>query len=364
MPPTKAEKPTPVMPACSMKRPAFDLSYVPPNAKGVYGFRPAVLCSHSEIQPFVARLNEELPKAMAAFGFKGEFDLKVEDIEQMTGIVEFKRMPDNKNAVMTSFTMIRTVRDFDWAKQIKTWLPGVAVCQYQGHEYFKAPKGSVAILDMGPDVYGFVPDNRTLVCSCAESAVKEMIESLGKPRPLPAWMKDWSAVDQCWLAVALDNCDFHLVHDLNKENQPPMPLTPIAERATCLVLGLDGTGQQTVSVKTVPGTNDLRYSSSYALGSNLVVTAIARCADDKSAAEVRQTVESLFKAARESTAIAPASAEESEKPTPGQVLSELLKPAIEQRGPSVAIRADSKKSLLAIKEALDALEVHADAKKE
>jgi hypothetical protein len=359
-PPAAEERPaTSVSGVAMAPLPKFDLSYIPHNAKGVYGFRPSVLCYCSALQPFIAEFDAMLPKELpAVMGFKGEFDLKVEEIEEMTGIVEIKRMPNNTNALMTSFTMMRVTHDYDWAKRIKLWLPECTVHQHKGQNYFKAPKGFLVMLGMGLEPCAFVPDSRTIVCG-DEAFIKGIIDNLGQPRPQPEWQKDWDAVDRCWLAVALDNRDYHLVHDLNKEGKPPMPLTPICEKAKSLVFGLEGGQVFSEIVKHADGTE-----TTSSRDSNLIVTGRAQCKDEKSATEVKETIVGLFKQARDWAAVAPVPALSKNKPTAGQVLSELLNPQIEQYGTTVGVRAETKKSLIAVKLALDELDVHEDAKVE
>lgn len=342
------------VPLVRLKLPPFDLSHVPLGARGVYGFRPAVFCSHPDIRPFLPLIDKQMGFLVDVFGFKGNIDLKVSDIEQMTGVVELKRQPDNTNSLEMGLTMLRMVHEYDWTKRIMAWIPDVTVRQHDGHRYYKVPEAMLIGLSLKMQLCAFVLDSRTIVLG-DESFVKDVIENLGKPRTDPEWLRDWNSVDQCCLAVALDNNDFHLAHDINKDGKPPMPLTPICEKVTSLVVGLDGS---TMGTLTVPNKDGSETRTDF--GGNLIITALARCADEKSAAEVKQAIEAQFKRAREWAAIVPASTEAKDKSTSGQVLSELLNPLIEQHGTTTGFRAETRKSLIAIKDALIALEAQVE----
>jgi hypothetical protein len=101
--------------------------------------------------------------------------------------------------------MFRSVKDFDWAKELKELIPGVTEARHGGQVVYKIPKdGSFSLsLGGGKELWFYTPDGRTVVF-----ATEEDLDRLFERKPggnAPAWAADFKRIERGIAAVVIDN---------------------------------------------------------------------------------------------------------------------------------------------------------------
>jgi hypothetical protein len=173
--------------------------------------------------------------------------LPLEDFEQITGtlVITTDKNPnvEHQSALFLSPTMIRSVKDFDWAKQFKIIFPKSEEVKCQGKMYYKVPRGEVAAMlggFFGSEIYYFIPDSRTIVFNTEEN-VKRFIRE-GKPSPPKfPWAKDWKHVEHDLGAFAISAGDQKWLKDRRPDKGEVLAATAFFRNSTSLVFGI---GQQ------------------------------------------------------------------------------------------------------------------------
>jgi beta-lactamase regulating signal transducer with metallopeptidase domain len=238
----------------TVKTAPFDISYLPPDTMGIWGFRPAAVYGRPELKEQAALMNHLLEQDVNQFGLKAGLGLKVEEIEQIVGAVIVQTDPkrkENQSSAMGSLQMIRTVHDFDWKARLKRCFPDAVEVPHAGQVFYRTAKGGVPILHDGFCYY--VPDARTLVID-SETNLRRLIEKKHSPLPLP-WAEGWKAVEGNVLAVALDNHDGRWKRELAKRTQPDPSVDPFVnlctDNATALAFGIGGDDKAVVEVRVL-----------------------------------------------------------------------------------------------------------------
>jgi beta-lactamase regulating signal transducer with metallopeptidase domain len=259
--------------------PALDLSYLPPDAMGAWGIRPAALFRRPEMKEYTAKLNKLVTLASKSYlKLPEDMILPVEDFEQITGFVVLRTDKTKKvgqTAMLTSVSMMRSVRDFDWAKQFKTIMPKAEEVRYEGKVYYKVPRGDVAqVLGgvFGAEFFYYVPDSRTIVINSEEN-IRRLIHD-GKPVKLPfPWAEDWKRVEHNLAAYALSNRDLTWLEARTPTEDEEM--TSLLKNSESLVVAVD-------------------YQSS------LNLQAVARAANEETAQKTAEAVHRLIENAHKS----------------------------------------------------------------
>jgi hypothetical protein len=223
--------------------PRFNLSYLPPEAMGAFGIRPAAVFARPALKKHAERFNRLLEENYALLGLKAKLGLRLEDIEQVTGairIVTTPRRPDAakdapQSALLTDPFMIRTVHDFDWKAKLLAALPDLKEARHAGKVYYQHPGRLVPML--GPDLCFFVADSRTLVLGGTKS-FRNMLE--GQRGDSSAWGEDWKRVERELFALALDNRSRKWLEE-RRQPEEAMDAAEVAlfENADSFVVGVD-----------------------------------------------------------------------------------------------------------------------------
>jgi hypothetical protein len=223
-------------------RAPFDLSYLPPEAMGAFGFRPAAVFGRPALKKHVERFNQLFAENFKLLGLKAKFGLRLEDIEQVTGSIRIvtttphPKGPKNgaQSALLTDPFLIRTSHDFDWKTKLRAALPKLKEQRHAGRSYYQASKGVVPML--GPELCFFVPDRRTLILG-SEKSVQAMLA--GQRGDSSAWDADWKQVERGLFAVALDNRAKKWLHE-RRQPEEVMEADEVAlfEHADTFVLGV------------------------------------------------------------------------------------------------------------------------------
>jgi hypothetical protein len=233
-----AETPAAAAPRAKSNGERFDLSFMSPNAMGVYAVRPAAISRIPGLKSYVDSISAVIDKDLA-IGLP-----KLDLIEQAT--IEFKLFPRDPirkqpGRIATGDWMVRTVTDFDWISPIKKLVragktPGELVevhCEKQS--YYKAVGAAI----LGPDACFYFPDSRTAVCSFHEEHLRRQIQQGSSQCPLFLRGDDWQQVEGGLMAAAIDNKAQRLKLDLLSDDPADLPIAPLLQLATRWVVGLD-----------------------------------------------------------------------------------------------------------------------------
>src|SRR5262249_28264281 len=114
----------------------FDLAYLPTNAQGVLVIRPAAIFAQPGMVKAAVMLNAELFSNIAMLGLKGRIMLSAEEIDWISMPLTLKK----NSFLATGVWAIRTVKDFDWLKQMKALAPSLKEVRDGAHTYYCIPK--------------------------------------------------------------------------------------------------------------------------------------------------------------------------------------------------------------------------------
>jgi beta-lactamase regulating signal transducer with metallopeptidase domain len=322
-----AGQPRPAADKSSTSPAPFNLAYIPTGSHGFYGIRPAALFRRPDSERLKDAINFNLKEGFEKMELHGGLGAPVEEIEQLTGLIKIVSQPngEHKHALLASLTYVRIAHDYDWKRQLYTWSPQMAEVSYRGQIYYKAPKGLLAFLDMGPEVCFLIPDGRSIVCG-AEGMIRKIIEDGPRPASDFAWAKDWSKVEKGWLAIAIDNRDGHWAKDINTEGETPRPITPALEQVKSIVAGQSG-------------------------DEGLSFDIYGACSDGETAEKALKSITTFFQVARdalavESAAKKPSSPDDANKAQlEHELASQFLQPLIERKDDVVHLRVSTKLSV-------------------
>ena len=213
----------------------IDLKHVPRDAAAFVAIRPAALFARPELNDLRKLFNE--PGAPG-----GEYTLPLEEIRQVTYV--FPKLPEGRPfGPMDVVTMLQAKKPYDFKKFTDREVPRAVAREFAGVTYYASPKQTRGkapiVLSMEPCY--FRPDDRTLVCTKSEQALRDFIAARpgGPPASLgaAAW-KGFQAdhavvvVNPASLAATLENSP--------RTSQPPVfsALAPLWEDTTALAVGL------------------------------------------------------------------------------------------------------------------------------
>ena len=171
-PAQKAEKPAPAGADRAAESTAeaepFDLSYIPSDAMGVVAFRPSSVFGRPGLKMQAAAADKQIADLCKFFGLPRAIGLSVGQIAQVYApfrITTDKTRKEGQSDVRFGVPLvIRSVKDFDWAKELKGLVPGVTEARSGGRLLYKLP--GEWPLDPGPAKVHLVTSSRTAGRSC------------------------------------------------------------------------------------------------------------------------------------------------------------------------------------------------------
>lgn len=245
-PGTKAAPPSASLTTRNPAAEAFDRTYVPASARGVMVYRPAALFGSPGMEKLAAMHNRDLERWARQLGMKGEFLLKLQAVEQVTGEITFVRPKgDEKAAVMVALRSVRTVKDFDWVKLMRELAPGLAEEKRDGKTLYCIPRGALPFL--GGQATFTTPDARTIVFQTDSD--KPAVPGTSRPAdsttakaaaPRPTWVDEWQMIHGDAIAIAVDlrGLDW-AVERIRKDKSVDPALASLMENVESFAFGLD-----------------------------------------------------------------------------------------------------------------------------
>ncbi|HVS37074.1 MAG TPA: M56 family metallopeptidase, partial [Gemmataceae bacterium] len=217
----------------------FDASCLPPNAMGVVFVRPSEVLSRPALKKYAEEIDKGIPTACKAFGLSGVFGLRVEEIAQVSAIVTVKTDKNAKKGQSSLLFgtpgMIRATRDFDWAKELKSLIPGVTESRHGDHVIYHFPTdGPLAPMMGGAKVCYYAPDSRTVVFD-TEDGLVQRIEHPNADSP--AWAADFRRIERGIAALVLDNRSGAWTRELSARDEPEPHITPFLSHTSWVVFG-------------------------------------------------------------------------------------------------------------------------------
>ena len=188
----------------SSKEPApFDLSYIPADALGVYGYRPNVLAL-PEMKATTAKINNLIAMQLKALQLPEKGLPLIEEVEQVVGTVKFLTDPTQKEhaGFVLTLNMLRTVKPFDWHKAMKEYAPTATEMKYKDRVYYM---GASKLFGGNEHFCFYIPNDRTIVFD-GEANLQKLLEAAPVDRlaAMP-WAADWKRLERGTLAMIIDN---------------------------------------------------------------------------------------------------------------------------------------------------------------
>ncbi len=218
----------------------FDLSYIPSDAMGVVAFRPTSVFGRPGLKMQAAAADKEIADLCKFFGLPRAIGLSVGQIAQVYApfrITTDKTRKEGQSDVRFGVPLvIRSVKDFDWAKELKGLVPGVTEARSGSRLLYKLP--GEWPLDPGPGKgsFGyFIPDGRTVVFD-TEAGLRRLME--GKAASAPAWADDFKRVGGGMAVVVLDNRGGAWSRELAKRDKPEPHIAPFLEHTSWVTAGV------------------------------------------------------------------------------------------------------------------------------
>jgi beta-lactamase regulating signal transducer with metallopeptidase domain len=313
------------------EREPFDLPYLSPEAKGIWAFRTVSLFDRPEFKKHIAFFDAFLVMGLQASEVKVKPDLSIAGIDTIAGQVFLRTSSSQKehpSEMLNSLNMVRTMKPFDWKKQIDKILPGAVEVPCEGKAYYKASVSKQlgillfgAPVTKGHDFFYCLPDTRTIL-SDTDDNLRRILKG-DKSQPVkPIWAEDWKYVERGLLAAALDCRDKKWLEDRRKVTEEKGLEIVLLENATSLVFGVD-----------------------YADG--FVIQAIIRSDTEQGAEKVAESIRALIaQEAGEMEKPQGKSASKKEKTMEDRFLEEIRSHShVERQGKTTAWRAEVKISL-------------------
>jgi hypothetical protein len=231
------------------KRDRFDLSYLRADAKGVWAARPAIVFGRPEMKKYLAFFDLQMAETLKELQINSKPDFSIADIDQMAGVALVQTDPQQKehpSSLMYSMTMFRTVKEFDWKKQMDKFLPGGVEVPFEGKKYYRVEKPNPILRGLlassrstDPRFYYCIPDSRTVVCD-GDTALQRILKKEKSAVAAPVWAEDWKHVEHGVLAVAYDTRDKKWLEDRRRVvKEPDAPEDLLFENSDSIVFGVD-----------------------------------------------------------------------------------------------------------------------------
>jgi beta-lactamase regulating signal transducer with metallopeptidase domain len=219
----------------------FDISYLPPDAMGAVAFRPAAVFGRPGLKKYADENNKSIAAVCKMYGLSRAFGLPIEEIAQVSATVRIgtDKMPNKTRNTLMLLTpiVIRSVKPFDWGKELKELIPGVTETRHGKQVVYKFPTDGPLVPLFGPKrICFFTPDGRTVVFD-AEEDLDRLIDR--KPGgDAPGWTKDFKRVERGIAAVVLDNRNGALSRELAARDNPEAAIAPFQKHTSWVVAGV------------------------------------------------------------------------------------------------------------------------------
>lgn len=234
------------------ERPAFDLTYVPPDATGVIAIRPNVIFSHPAMKPLagIAAKSPLVGMLLLPYFPFADLNLPLQEVEQIIAFAMTSPLasPHDKNA--SGFTlatvMIRAAHDFDWLKQMRRIDPKTEEIRCGDRAYYrshpKRGKGDIwsemSLSSKATFAY-FIPDKRTVVFLSVPTGLRAYRKAEPLQRAHFSWDKDWKHVENSLIAWAVDNRSAGRESKNQQSEDPFAELTALTRKTTAMTGGVE-----------------------------------------------------------------------------------------------------------------------------
>jgi hypothetical protein len=315
--------------------PPFDLSALPSDALGVVAIRPQALFGRPALKSLTRKVNDALGQVLKSNGLS---PLGVEDIEQIVSTVIYWHDGGPKHdqkGVVLGISLIRSAKNYDWNKALKTLGPDAEEVKYAGTVYYRLPKSSASLIGMlGMRRCWHVRDARTVVFD-DEEPMRRLLDRKPGEGPANAWAPGWKRIEGGLMAVALNTRDGDWANALSEDGEGGPELTALRRNTSWLTFGINGED-------------------------DFVFQLQAQGKDKEGAAKAARALEALLDRARERMAKAKTKEPLTDGEKLGQeFLEELLRRAkVTRDGDSVRLRCRAKVDFAGLVTAFVADEVH------
>jgi hypothetical protein len=261
----------------------FDLSAIPPDARGVWAIRPVTVFGQAGMKKYA----ETADRSLRLF-FKEVMRLddpalpSFADFDQVVGTLTLGPDPKNEgnSSLMMDLRLLRTTRDFDWKKFFTALFPKAVEVRGERGSYYRVLGRDVSpVLSGGSEkaICYQIANARTVVIG-SEEDMRRRVSGEKAASPTHTWDAEWKAVERHLFAVAVDGRDKTWLHQRHKPEDPvSVALTAVAEKTSAVACGLSA-------------------------GEGLNVTVIARCPTAKEAAFVFRRSQEMITEARAAVA--------------------------------------------------------------
>jgi beta-lactamase regulating signal transducer with metallopeptidase domain len=221
--------------ACEIE--PFDMRFIKPGTKNVYGVRPSAFLNQPGMEKHRATLNEDVgPILTEMLGVKPDA-VGLEDFDQFVGEVVFKLNEDGKHgSVMMSASSFRMRKGFDLAGLLAA-VKGTEVHECEGQKYYVLPK----IPAFGPThLTVYLPDVRTAVLCSTEEAERYIKYGVPAAEDRGA---EWKRAECRAAVIHLGEAEKWVGKIMDADEKPlPAGVRAMFGSATSLTVGLDLTG--------------------------------------------------------------------------------------------------------------------------
>ncbi len=259
------------------KLPAFDLTYLPEDARGFIALRPAAVMRRAGSDRLGAKVNQEIAGTLATVATEMglgpttmlDNPLNIEKIEQMTVDLNIMRTNSSQaphRLVMQSLT-VRMTEPFDWITRLRAWKIELTEVQDEatGRVYYQGK-------NLGRKLHAHVycPDDRTLVFSFGP----QILKLIRRPEPkASAWVAnlDWDRLRDSLCVVAMDNREDGFTAAHRGDVLEGFDVSSLFDQARVWTFALDDA--DTVSIQAIAScpTEEARLSTARAVNALLAI---------------------------------------------------------------------------------------------
>jgi prepilin-type processing-associated H-X9-DG protein len=236
---------------------AYNLAYLPADAKMIVAVRPQSLLQRPDLRPIL----ESMKRSPA---FQKMLLVPPEDVEQLMafweGIPQGPVQPGRSPLVpFPSGVVLRMAKPQQWRPLLNQLLDSPREVSHDGQTYLSPD---------GPERFGvFAADDRTLVVA-QEDLLRELIEDRKAPAHRYPWDEAWNKVVKGQMMVAVDTRWVRRRIAQGLQGGPPAPgaaaaadlkldtISPLLYKARAYALGIDASDRLTVDLVAATGSDE------------------------------------------------------------------------------------------------------------